>query len=46
MSDYFSERQNGPRARTEQEISRTVWAGIVATVPAVLVIDIQPKNLT
>ena len=46
MSYYFSDRQNGPRARTEQVISPTVWAGLVATVPAVLVIDIQPKNLT
>lgn len=34
MSDYFSDRQNGPRARTEQVISPTVWAGIVATVQA------------
>ncbi|WP_321818471.1 MULTISPECIES: AbiJ-NTD4 domain-containing protein [unclassified Paraburkholderia] len=36
MSDYFSDRQNGPRARTEQVISPTVWAGIVATVQALI----------
>ena len=34
MSDYFSDRQNGPRARTEQVISPTVWAGLVATAQA------------
>lgn len=32
MSDYFSDRENGPRARTEQTISPAVWAGLVATV--------------
>ena len=26
MSDYFSDRENGPRARTEQVITPTVWA--------------------
>lgn len=36
MSDYFSDRQNGPRARTEHEISPTVWAGLVATVQALI----------
>jgi hypothetical protein len=36
MSDYFSDRQNGPRARTEQMISPTVWAGLVATVQALV----------
>lgn len=36
MSDYFSDRENGPRARTEQVISPTVWAGIVATVQALI----------
>ncbi len=36
MSDYFSDRENGPRARTEQVISMTVWAGIVATVQALI----------
>ena len=30
MPDYFSDRENGPRARTEQVISPTVWAGVVA----------------
>lgn len=30
MSDYFSDRELGPRARTEQEMSPVVWAGIVA----------------
>lgn len=32
MSDYFSDRENGPRARTEQVITPTVWAAVVATV--------------
>jgi hypothetical protein len=36
MSDYFSDRQNGPRARTEQVISPTVWAGLVATVQGLI----------
>ncbi len=36
MSDYFSDRQNGPRARTEQVVSPTVWAGLVATVQALI----------
>jgi len=36
MGDYFSDRQNGPRARTEQVISPTVWAGLVATVQALI----------
>lgn len=36
MSDYFSDRENGPRARTEQVISPTVWAGLVATVQALI----------
>ena len=39
MSDYFSDRQNGPRARTEQEISPTVWAGLVATVQTLTLIN-------
>ena len=34
MGDYFSDRENGPRARTEQVISPVVWAGIVATIHA------------
>lgn len=36
MSDYFSDRENGPRARTEQVISPIVWAGVVATVQALI----------
>lgn len=36
MTDYFSDRENGPRARTEQVISPTVWAGLVATVQALV----------
>ncbi|MEA3168713.1 MAG: hypothetical protein QOI97_1661 [Pseudomonas sp.] len=36
MSDYFSDRENGPRARTEQVISPTVWAGLAATVQALI----------
>ncbi|UUX95385.1 AbiJ-NTD4 domain-containing protein [Aquabacterium sp. J223] len=36
MTDYFSERQNGPGARTEQTIAPVVWAGVVATVEALI----------
>lgn len=36
MNDYFSDRENGPCARTEQVISPTVWAGLVATVQALI----------
>lgn len=36
MSDYFSDRENGPRARTEQVISPIVWAGVGATVQALI----------
>lgn len=36
MSDYFSDRENGPRARTEQTSSPEVWAGLVATVQALI----------
>ncbi len=36
MNDYFSDRENGPRARTEQIISPEVWAGLVATVQALV----------
>lgn len=35
-TDYFSDRENGPRARTEQVISPTVWAGLVGTVQALI----------
>lgn len=36
MPDYFSNRENGPRARTEQVISPTVWAGVVALVQGLI----------
>jgi hypothetical protein len=36
MSDYFSDRENGPRARTDQIISPVVWAGLVGTVQALV----------
>ncbi|MEJ6007754.1 hypothetical protein WG899_19570 [Paucibacter sp. AS339] len=36
MHDYFSDRENGPRARTETTISPVVWAGIVALVQGML----------
>ena len=36
VNDYFSDRENGPRARTEQVISPAVWAGLVATVQALI----------
>ena len=36
MADYFSDRENGPRARTEQVISPIVWAGLMATVQALV----------
>lgn len=36
MNDYFSDRENGPRARTELVISPAVWAGLVATVQALI----------
>lgn len=32
--DYFSDRENGPVARTDQSISPVAWAGIVALVQA------------
>ena len=34
MIDYFSDRENGPVARTEEVITPVVWAAIVATVQA------------
>lgn len=36
MSDYFSDRENGPRARTDQAISPLVWAGLVALVQGLI----------
>ncbi|WP_208281377.1 AbiJ-NTD4 domain-containing protein [Massilia oculi] len=32
MSDYFSDRELGPRPRTEQELTPAAWAGIVTLV--------------
>ena len=36
MIDYFSDRENGPVARTEEVISPAVWAAIVATVQGLI----------
>lgn len=36
MSDYFSDREHGPVARTEQVISPVAWAGIAAVVQALV----------
>lgn len=36
MSNYFSDREFGPRARVEQVISPEVWAGIVAMIESLL----------
>ncbi|MBL8450678.1 MAG: hypothetical protein JNM32_12270 [Dechloromonas sp.] len=36
MNDYFSDREHGPRARTEEVISPTVWAGVAAAVQALV----------
>lgn len=36
MSDYFSDRENGPCARTHLVISPIVWAGLVGTVQALV----------
>lgn len=36
MSDYFSDRENGPRARAEQVITPTVWAAVAATVQGLM----------
>jgi hypothetical protein len=32
VSDYFSDRENGPRARTVQEIDPVTWAGLAALI--------------
>lgn len=37
MTDYFSDRENGPVARINQLISPVAWAGIVALVQAYIV---------
>mgnify|MGYP001109443917 CR=1 FL=1 len=34
MTDYFSDRERGPRPRTEQEITQVAWVGIVTIVEA------------
>jgi len=36
MSNYFSDRENGPRARIDLVISPTVWAGMVAMVQGLI----------
>src|SRR5690349_6657306 len=32
VMEYFSEKELGPKARTSEAITHTVWAGIVVTV--------------
>ena len=34
MSNYFSDRELGPRARTEQTMGPVAWAGIAVLVEA------------
>lgn len=48
MPDYFSDRENGPRARTEQVISPTVWAGVVAYLGSIdnAVENVAPSRIT
>jgi len=36
MNNYFSDRENGPRARTEQAITPAVWSGIVGTIQSLI----------
>ena len=36
MSGYFSDREYGPRPRTEQEISATAWGGLTAIINALV----------
>lgn len=36
MTDYFSDREHGPRPRTEEVISPKVWGGIVALVQSLI----------
>lgn len=36
VSDYFSDRENGPRARTELTVSPSAWAGLVALVQGLI----------
>lgn len=34
--EYFSDREQGPRARTEENISQVVWGGIAATIESLV----------
>ncbi|MET2521736.1 AbiJ-NTD4 domain-containing protein [Ralstonia pseudosolanacearum] len=36
MNEYFSDRESGPRARTDQTISPTVWRGLVGLVQSLI----------
>lgn len=36
MSEYFSDREQGPRPRTEEIVSPSVWGGIVGLVHALI----------
>ncbi|MCP1489393.1 hypothetical protein J3D48_005706 [Pseudomonas fluorescens] len=36
MNDYFSDRQQGPRPRTEETVSHVVWGGIVGLVQSLI----------
>ena len=36
MNEYFNDRENSPRARTDQMISPAVWKGLVGTVQALV----------
>lgn len=36
MSDYLSDRENGPRARPEQTFSPQVWGGLVPLVQSLI----------
>ncbi|MEO6148020.1 MAG: hypothetical protein ABIT70_13475 [Sulfuriferula sp.] len=36
MTDYFSDREQGPRARTEEIISAVAWGGVVALIQSLI----------
>lgn len=36
MTEYFSDREQGPRPRTEEVVSPTVWGGIVGLVQSLI----------
>lgn len=36
MTDYFSDREQGPRARTEEIISPVAWGGVVALIQSLI----------